>query len=287
MTRPRSGYGAFRARYVVAVWVLTAMFVPGFDAIIDAVPIAWTQVSVEIARLYYGNALFAAALALAMWIWRCPIAPFFRRQPSRQDFVAGIELTAFVFLFSIAAAFAVFYPLSFLAPDYVQWWYLDAPDLILYDEIRLEYPFWPNVFSALSLCIVAPILEEIAFRGALLHRWTAKWGVKPAILISSAFFAMLHGDPLGAFAFGIAMSILYLRSQSLLLPIVCHALNNFVVLLIEIGYTVADDPLAPYTIEEFRSEWYIGALAGLVCLWWAHRFLRRDRPDVRWELPAA
>jgi uncharacterized protein len=77
-----------------------------------------------------------------------------------------------------------------------------------------------------TVVIVAPIVEELAFRGFLLQRWSSQWGVTQALLASSIFFGALHANLLGLSVFGLVMGLIYLRTGSLLVPIFCHALNN-------------------------------------------------------------
>lgn len=76
--------------------------------------------------------------------------------------------------------------------------------------------------------VMAPIVEEFLFRGVMLHRFTLKWGIRTAILISSFIFGILHADILGAFLFGVVMCILYIRTGTLIVPIICHMLNNLI-----------------------------------------------------------
>src|SRR5262249_22301205 len=58
-----------------------------------------------------------------------------------------------------------------------------------------------------------------------LHRWARKWGMTRGLLLSSLAFSLMHKDLLGTFVFGLVMALLYIRTQSLAVPIVCHALD--------------------------------------------------------------
>lgn len=91
-----------------------------------------------------------------------------------------------------------------------------------------ETPFAPflNFIDFIIVVIMAPIVEEFLFRGVILHRFTIKWGVKWAILGSSLIFGFLHKDFIGAFVFGIVMCILYIKTASILVPILAHMINN-------------------------------------------------------------
>jgi membrane protease YdiL (CAAX protease family) len=78
--------------------------------------------------------------------------------------------------------------------------------------------------------LLAPVAEEMFFRG-LIHRWfSARFGFWPAVFISSAIFAAGHADSVGvvasAFVLGLVLGALYDRSRSLWVTIAVHATNN-------------------------------------------------------------
>ncbi|MGH2506888.1 MAG: CPBP family glutamic-type intramembrane protease [Ktedonobacteraceae bacterium] len=81
----------------------------------------------------------------------------------------------------------------------------------------------------LGSIIIAPICEELFFRGfvlpGLLHEMAPTW----AVLVSAALFAIAHADLssfLPLFVIGIALGILRLRSGSTWAGISLHMLNN-------------------------------------------------------------
>jgi len=85
------------------------------------------------------------------------------------------------------------------------------------------------LFYAILVSVVAPIWEEIIFRGFLLPSLTKKWRISTSICLSSCIFALAHFSlerflPLSALS--IALSILYVRTRNILAPIVLHALWN-------------------------------------------------------------
>ena len=89
------------------------------------------------------------------------------------------------------------------------------------------------VFSAV---IIAPLVEEVFFRGFLFAGFREKYGWKIAAGISSAFFALVHLQPLTAlpiFLLGYLFAYVYQRSNSLWLPILLHfSVNGFAFLLL-------------------------------------------------------
>jgi membrane protease YdiL (CAAX protease family) len=100
---------------------------------------------------------------------------------------------------------------------------------------------WP-VRTALFfiVVIVAPVFEEIVFRGVLLPFMVRRTGFWPGILLISLIFGGMHFHlpslfPL--FLLSVLFSLAYARTQSLLVPIGMHILFNgvTVVLLLMMG----------------------------------------------------
>ncbi|CAH1664793.1 CPBP family intramembrane glutamic endopeptidase [Chelatococcus asaccharovorans] len=94
-------------------------------------------------------------------------------------------------------------------------------------------PSGPWGVALLRGIVVAPLFEELLFRGALLG-WLAKHlSVGWAAVSASALFGLMHFYPVVmpyAFLFGLAATWLRLRSGSLLPGFAMHALNSVVLL---------------------------------------------------------
>lgn len=85
---------------------------------------------------------------------------------------------------------------------------------------------WLNL---VTFVLLAPILEELIFRGIMLDgllRRTAPW---KAILLSSFLFALVHLNPwqfISAMVIGIFAGWVYFRTRNLLYPMLIHITNN-------------------------------------------------------------
>jgi membrane protease YdiL (CAAX protease family) len=92
---------------------------------------------------------------------------------------------------------------------------------------------WPRLMLLLAGSVVAPLTEELVFRGILVRALQANLGVLGAIVVSSAIFAVLHPQlPMGflsIFVLGLAFSALYWLTGSLWPSIIAHAVNNTIV----------------------------------------------------------
>jgi membrane protease YdiL (CAAX protease family) len=97
-----------------------------------------------------------------------------------------------------------------------------------------------NIRAVIEATVVAPILEEIFFRGFLLlylSRGLNSW--KP-IILSSLLFGLVHGayGVIVQSVFGIFACILFIRTRSLLPCIFLHFLTNTLLLPIESSLTL-------------------------------------------------
>jgi membrane protease YdiL (CAAX protease family) len=96
-----------------------------------------------------------------------------------------------------------------------------------------------NVLTILLLMfqasILAPVTEELMFRGVFFRSLSARMRWIPALIITSSVFAILHPQlPLGFFALftlGAMFNALYALRGSLVPAITAHALNNTAVLV--------------------------------------------------------
>jgi membrane protease YdiL (CAAX protease family) len=80
-----------------------------------------------------------------------------------------------------------------------------------------------------AVVIVAPIAEELFFRGVAFNAWLREHGYRRALFGSSALFALIHGSLLALlpiFLLGLGLAFVYGRSRSLLAVMVMHATVN-------------------------------------------------------------
>ena len=92
-----------------------------------------------------------------------------------------------------------------------------------------------GLMSFISIALLAPIGEEILFRGILLPTFLRTWGPKRASLLTALLFATIHFQwetiaPL--FLLGLILNALYLSERNLWYPIAFHGLNNGIALLV-------------------------------------------------------
>jgi len=135
----------------------------------------------------------------------------------------------------------------------------------------------------LFVVVIGPVIEEVVFRGLLLRRWIARGGLWRGIIGSSVIFALLHPPFwIGAFVVGVFLSLLYLVTRSLYVPIAFHALYNGMVTFATIGAgQLAQAESKQPTLAEFRTQWISELLLLLVSGWIILRTIRRFAAEVR------
>jgi len=86
------------------------------------------------------------------------------------------------------------------------------------------------VLNVLMLCVVPAVAEELVFRAGL-HRLTAGLGAKVYVVVSAVCFALFHGNLYQifyAFALGVLLAYLYLRTGKIVLCMAVHFCINLV-----------------------------------------------------------
>lgn len=94
-------------------------------------------------------------------------------------------------------------------------------------------PLWQGLI-AFSAIVLAPLLEEVLFRGLLqsmLRRYMPPW---PAVLVASGLFALTHSEPQNLpalFILSVVLGYNYERTGRLTPPIIIHGVFNGVFIL--------------------------------------------------------
>lgn len=128
----------------------------------------------------------------------------------------------------------------------------------------------------ITAVIMAPIFEEIIFRGIMLKGMTNS-GEEPwkAILISSVLFGLIHGNPwqfVGATLLGCVLGLVYYKTKSLLLPMLLHGFNNLCSAIL-IFYTQKESFAEALNI----SEWTLLAIGIVVFSIFFYLFTFRNK----------
>lgn len=93
---------------------------------------------------------------------------------------------------------------------------------------------WPELAASVAVAVlVAPLLEEMVFRGFLLPVVARRAGSPAAVLLTALLFGLLHGGFFAGpvFALGLLLGWVYWRTGRLWVAVGCHSAHNAVSLV--------------------------------------------------------
>jgi len=132
---------------------------------------------------------------------------------------------------ALVAVAAVLLQFASAGADALERWWHDGDAAIA----RLSLPearSLDKAFSAATLrdlaitSLLAPVLEEIVFRGLLFEEWRRTRRVATAMILSSAVFALCHLSFSVPFAAGLLLCAIYVRTGALRAAIFVHFIAN-------------------------------------------------------------
>lgn len=137
--------------------------------------------------------------------------------------------------------------------------------------------------SIFLLMLVAPITEEVLFRGLILRGLLSRFGAGSAVVLTALLFSLFHVNPwqfLGAFVLGLLFGWFYLALRSLVPCLIGHAAVNGFPLLVSFsfpsipGFSLVTDPI------QFHPLWLDAVGLGLAAFggWWLRGSLARSGP---------
>jgi len=89
---------------------------------------------------------------------------------------------------------------------------------------------WASLILALiTASIVAPVIEELLFRGMLYGWLRTRWSAVGGVILSAAIFSGAHAIPLilaSIFVVGLTLAIIYEKTKSTLATMTLHSLFN-------------------------------------------------------------
>ena len=147
----------------------------------------------------------------------------------------------------------------------------NVPEADWVKDAFMEIGNGPLVLQFISLCLIAPIFEEIIYRGIMLEELNKRYRSIKAILISALFFGIMHFNlhqAINGFFIGIVMGVIYIKTDSLILTIFLHFINNLYCL---IAWHV------PY-LDSLESNFSIFRLAcGVILIFLCYKFFNNSK----------
>jgi membrane protease YdiL (CAAX protease family) len=167
--------------------------------------------------IFVGTIIQDGALIAAAWFITADLG-----RPSARTFgLRSFRRSAFGWL---AIAFVAYYVLAI-----VYALVFNPPEEELPKELGAEEGVGLAIATAILLIVVAPLAEEIFFRGFIYQAFRNSFGVWPGAILSGLVFGAIHFEffKLVQLAIlGVILALLFERTQSLWPPIMLHAINN-------------------------------------------------------------
>ncbi len=152
-----------------------------------------------------------------------------RYRTTRQD-VALTRLPSWTDIFMAPAGLVVYFILSaillVLAAHVIPGFNADQAQDTGFAHLNYQYEY---ILAFLTLVVLAPLAEEILFRGYLLGKLLKVAPLWLAILITSVLFGILHGSwnvGIDVFALSIVLCILRVSTGSIWAGVLLHMLKN-------------------------------------------------------------
>jgi len=170
-----------------------------------------------------GSATTLVVVSLVIYGWQTAAAWFCSVRVAGGRFSAwGFRLPTRAYFWTIPAALAVVYAASI------------AHDMIVHPRQQDIVGEFPHTAAGIALfvllaVVIAPLFEEVFFRGFLFRAFASSWGWPAGAVVSSAVFGMAHAQLdvfLPLFVLGLMLAWVYKRTGSLWTSISLHALFN-------------------------------------------------------------
>lgn len=224
------------------------------------------------------TSIFVLYVFPAIWLFyyckrhRVPFTIFMNRRESF-NLMQVFMITGMLCLFSYGYLVLYMYSFVWITPDFII--------NILHEPIIGSAGGY--IYQFIIIVLVAPIVCEFIFRGFLFQRFAAKWGTGKAMVIVAILFGCFHIDFLAAVMFSIVLSIVYIRTKSLLMPISIHMLNNVIVLIT--SFIFSKEEMISFADFSNQTPFFTGLIIFIIGLNLVLVFLFMNRRYINKEVP--
>lgn len=164
----------------------------------------------------------------------------------------------------LSAFWTIMAAIGFIIPStWLQEQLPELPNII--DDTLAMITKHPAGFIAVGL--IAPLAEEIVFRGAILKTLLKGFGPWVAIPVSALIFAIAHFNPAQmphAFIVGLLLGWMYMRTGSIALGVVYHWVNNTIAFTL--CYLMPDPDLPLIVVFNGSETRVLTAVVSSLCI---------------------
>jgi uncharacterized protein len=269
-------FDRFKVRYLLLMLLITN--------IVLVVLLSMIGIGVN-SRLFTPLGYIGSFTATCLWIWyQCDRVNIdLNRVIGKPDravqWLRVIGLTIAALIFSLASFLVFLGLISYVFPAFAEHMIIvvsksnsvspNSGDTLLY-----------RILTFVMLVVVAPLSEELIFRGIILNRWAQKWNLPKSLIATSLLFGFLHINPIGISMLGLLLALLYLKTKTLWVPIAAHAMNNFIAFCMMLP--ASNKPTGTTTslsLQSLQSSFWVGLVMMGISLFFLGRFIRRNFPS--------
>jgi membrane protease YdiL (CAAX protease family) len=138
-----------------------------------------------------------------------------------------------------------------------------------------------DIFTFIYVVLIAPVFEEIIFRGLILRGLSARYSPLYGIILSSALFTQLYLTLIDTFLFALFIGWVYHRTQNLLYCILMHSAVNAVAFgmrIIVIKDLTTVENLNNFIVSNHYRLAFISLVIFSLCTYILHRAFVKNRP---------
>lgn len=164
--------------------------------------------------------------------------------------------------------------------------YFTFPDILndlLSESSVSEVSTYSGLFISMIITVIcAPLMEELFFRAIIFKRISRRFNIYLGLIVSSLIFGLLHIELaiIGAFIFGIACCILYIKYKNILIPMTVHFLNNLIAFLPQLNINPPIDA-APITNIDAIVSLSFGLVLFLIGMFFFIKFILKNKSHLK------
>lgn len=268
MTQDQKFSGFQVAFLAFAVALLAAPFV---DIVSARAPLSKDEAQL-LSRLFIFLIPLAAVLAFPKFRRACEellAAPMRREHAPEILAAAGLHLAS---NFGMAGALAVMFWLNG-GSDAV------ARHVFMRDDLEAARAFsWVGLASLPVIALLAPLVEEVTFRGFMLRAWTRHWGWIAGMLLTAVAFGLFHPYAASAAVSSVIYTCVVRRTGSLWPAMVVHGISNLLLWYPFAGQFILPSDRTPDIGSLAAWGTNLACLAFVVVAVPLYVWMARDRP---------
>ena len=158
------------------------------------------------------------------------------------------------FLFN---ALEVLFVAQFSESSAINLWAFEVQDVVIERNNKLGDNFFIFITFIFTHALIAPLIEELTFRGIILPNLAQKYNPLIAIMITSVLFTLIHPSNryLDVFIFSILVAWITLKTSHIIYAFMIHAGYNFLSWILEVhNVMLLFTNKAPETVKN-ASTW--------------------------------